>query len=138
MGCRLPQGHKGYTESTNPYSSQVLYLQIVEIRATFHTLHILKTYETIASAKRVFPTANHPILVSCNDDELRLWVVKSCRGKLPAYGLAKELIAYRFAEIWELHQPKAALIRVNPGHLEKLGVDKALYELCPVSGVNTP
>ena len=89
----------------------------------------MKTYKTIASAVKVFPTANRPILISCNDEELRLWVVKSCRGKLPAYGLAKELIAYRFAELWNIPQPKAALISVSPKHLEKLGVNKEHYGL---------
>lgn len=87
--------------------------------------------KTIASAKTVFQTANRPILVSCSDEELRLWVVKSSRGKTPAYSLAKELIAYRFAELWKLPQPKAALISVNPNHLEKVEVNKEHYkQLC--------
>lgn len=87
----------------------------------------MQTYKSIASAVKIFPTANKPILISVNDRELRLWVVKSCRGKLPAYGLAKELLAYRFAEIWNINQPKAALISVNSKHLEKLNISNDEY-----------
>mgnify|MGYP006282728339 CR=1 FL=1 len=91
----------------------------------------METYQTIASAVRVFPTANRPILISCNDQDLNLWVVKAWRGSLPAFGLAKELLAYRLAEIWGFTQPKAALISVNPKHLEKLKIPAAHYhELC--------
>ena len=55
--------------------------------------------------------------------------MKSCRGRLPAYGLAKELIAYRFAELWNLPQPKAAIVLVSSNHLEKVSVNKEHYDL---------
>lgn len=87
----------------------------------------METYQSIASAIQQLQTANRPLQILCNDPEMRLWIVKSSRNEMPAYRLVKELIAYRFAELWAIKQPLAALIEVNPEHLKLLSVDPGPY-----------
>ncbi|NEN25373.1 hypothetical protein G3O08_17900 [Cryomorpha ignava] len=67
--------------------------------------------------------------ILCNDPSMKLWIVKSSRNEMPAYRLIKELIAYRFAELWAIKQPIAALIEVNPEHLKALDIDPTPYSI---------
>lgn len=89
----------------------------------------METYQSIASAVQQLQTANKPLQILCNDPDLRLWIVKSSRSEIPAYRLIKELIAYRFAELWGIKQPLAALIEVNPEHLKSLNIDPTPYAI---------
>lgn len=89
----------------------------------------METYYSIAPAVRQLHTANKPLQILCNDPDLRLWIVKAAQNKFPAYKLAKELIGYRFAEIWKIKQPMAALIEVNPEHLRDLEIDVSPYSI---------
>lgn len=89
----------------------------------------METYHSIAPAVQQLQTANRPLQMLCDDPDLRLWVVKAAHNRFPAYKLAKELIGYRFAEIWSIKQPMAALIKVDPAHIKHLEIDPSPYSI---------
>jgi len=73
----------------------------------------MQTLYTIEEAHKMFPTrGSSPLLVTCND--LQDWVCKYDRAPLR---LLNELLAAKFAELWEIKTPKTALIRVKKKHV---------------------
>ncbi len=89
----------------------------------------MEIYHTIAPAVRQIPTANKPLQILCDHPSLTLWIVKASQGQTPSYRLAKELMSYRFGQIWGLNQPLAILVSVNLEHIAHLEVDPLIYSI---------
>ena len=71
------------------------------------------TLQTIEEIHRLFPTmGSSPALVTC--DDFRDWVCKYDRSPL---NLFNELIAAKFAQIWELMTPEVCFIQVKQDHV---------------------
>lgn len=74
---------------------------------------MLKLQNTLHKPYRIFHTGENPLLVQCEDFET--WVCK--HGRLGTINLFNELIASRFANIWEIKTPEICLINVLEDHL---------------------
>lgn len=73
----------------------------------------MQLLHTIEEAHKIFNTSgSNPLLVTCED--LRDWVCKYDR--FPQY-LFNELLAAKFAKIWEINVPEIAFIKVKPEHI---------------------
>lgn len=85
----------------------------------------MKVLHTIEEMHRKFQTqGSHPVLVTCND--LNDWVCKHDRNP---NSLLNELLASKFAQIWEIKTPEIALITVKKEHIsEKFHLPYYLFE----------
>ncbi len=72
----------------------------------------MQIFQTIEKSKRIFDTGNSPILVLCND--LNEWV---CKYDPSSKSLFNEVLASKFAEIWEIQTPPICLIKVKEEHI---------------------
>lgn len=73
----------------------------------------MQTLFTIEEIHQVFQTSgSSPLLVTCND--FRDWV---CKYDKAPKNLLNELIANKFAEIWDIKTPEMALIKVKKEHI---------------------
>jgi hypothetical protein len=73
----------------------------------------MQVLHTVEEIHKLFPTSgSNPMLVTCND--LQDWVCKYDRA---SKNLLNELIASKYAAIWNIKTPKTALIRVKKKHV---------------------
>lgn len=74
---------------------------------------MLDILKTLHQPDKIYSTGEVPILVTCED--FQTWVCK--HGRLSTSHLFNELIASRFANIWEIRTPEICLINVSEEHL---------------------
>ncbi len=79
----------------------------------------LNRYRTLEEPSKLYETNTRPVLVRVSDD-LNSYVVKHNNGLIPCNKLANELVAYYFLQIWEIKTPEAAIIDVEPDHIQNI------------------
>lgn len=79
----------------------------------------LNRYSTIEEPSKLYETNTRPILIRASDT-LSSYVVKHNNGLTPCNKLANELVAHYFLQIWKIKTPKAAIIDVNPIHIQNI------------------
>src|SRR5690606_32113438 len=83
-------------------------------------MKVLNRYRTLERPSKLYETNTRPILVRVSDN-LTSYVVKHNNGLKPCNKLANELLAFYFLRIWEIKTPEAAIIDVEPSHIENIG-----------------
>ncbi len=74
----------------------------------------MQIIKTIEQTDHIIETGNRPVVVMCED--FNDWV---CKYDYSTKNLFNEVVASRFANIWQISTPEIALIKVKPEHISE-------------------